>query len=505
MKTVQLQAERTTRQRQAWEALDDPAVRRLMYGGAKGGGKSWLLCTWLFTQVWAIMVQAKLVPSKNPPHVAWFGRKQATDLTGTTLQTWREVIPEEYYELRGATERDPKHILIANRIAIDYGGLDKQENINKFNSAEYIIIAVDQAEEITKDDISTVRGSLRMILYDKAGNPVVPRDDKGKVLLDQYGKPYKHWPYKELYTANPRQCWLKDDFIMNPAKNARFVPALPTDNPHLPDDYLETLNDAFGHRPELLRAYKDGDWSAIEGAEQIIKNIWIEEAKMRTCYSPRVKRYLVCDTARFGDDECVIHLREDMEIIDKAVLPYCSSVQISNKLAVMSKQNNDCPVVVEALGADLGAAVVDELLDLGIKSVISFNPSAKSNYVNAQGKPIYFNLRAEAWSKTAKVLSSGVLDEDSNTLVVCKNMYQSLQTELCVPEYKFKNTRILVESKEAIKSPKRLGKSPDHADCYVIGTWAWDMVDYVIDEYTDDVGYMRKKRRERTRSPMRMC
>ena len=486
MKTVQLQAERTKRQKQAWEALDNPAVRRLMYGGAKGGGKSWLLCVWLFTQVWAIMVQAKLQPSKNPPHVAWFGRKQATDLTGTTLQTWREVIPEEYYELKGATERDPKHILIAGRIAIDYGGLDKQENINKFNSAEYIIIAVDQAEEITKDDISTVRGSLRMVLKDKSGKRL-------KI------------PFKELYTANPRQCWLKDDFIMNPAPNARFVPALPTDNPHLPDDYLETLNDAFGHRPELLRAYKDGDWSAIEGAEQIIKNIWIEEAKMRTCYSPRVKRYLVCDTARFGDDECVIHLREDMEIREKAVLPYCSSVQISNKLAVMSKQNNDCPVVVEALGADLGAAVVDELLDLGIKSVISFNPSAASNYKNAQGKAIYFNLRAEAWSKTAKVLSSGVLDEDSNTLVVCTNMYQSLQTELCVPEYKFKNTRILVESKADIKSPKRLGKSPDHADCYVIGTWAWDMVDYAMDEFDDDIGYMRTKRRERTRSPMRMC
>ena len=112
-------------------------------------------------------------------------------------------------------------------------------------------------------------------------------------------------------------------------------------------------------------------------------------------------------------------------------------------------------------------------------------------------------MRAEAWSKTAKILSSGILDEDSNTLVVCKNMYQQLQTELTTPEYKFKNTRILVESKEDIK--KRLSKSPDHGDCYVIGTWAWDMIDYVEDDYTGDIGYMSKKRRERVRSPMRMC
>jgi len=225
MKDIQLKVKRTSKQREAWQALSDVRVRRLMYGGAKGGGKSWFLCIWLFTQVWAIMVQAKLQPSKNPPHVAWFGRKQATDLTGTTLQTWREVIPQEYYQLRGATERDPKHILIADRIAIDYGGLDKQENINKFNSAEYIIIAVDQAEEISKDDISTVRASLRKVLLDEDGKPVVPTDKNGKPLKNAEGKPLKHWPFKELYTANPRQCWLKEDFIISPTENTRFVPA----------------------------------------------------------------------------------------------------------------------------------------------------------------------------------------------------------------------------------------------------------------------------------------
>ena len=102
--------------------------------------------------------------------------------------------------------------MIADRIAIDYGGLDKQENINKFNSAEYIIIAIDQAEEVTRDEISTVRASLRMIL----------RDKKGKGI---------NIPFKELYTANPRQCWLRDEFLVKPAPNAKFVKAVPADNP----------------------------------------------------------------------------------------------------------------------------------------------------------------------------------------------------------------------------------------------------------------------------------
>lgn len=483
MKVIELDVKRTERQKIAWRLLAMNVVRRLLFGGAKGGGKSWFLCIWLFTMVWAIMVLAKLKPSKNPPHVAWFGRKQAVDFTGTTLQTWREIIPEQYYTLHGATEKDPKHILIANRIAIDYGGLDKQENINKFNSAEYIIICIEQAEEVKKDEIAVLRGSLRMVLKDEDGKPL-------KI------------PFKELYTANPRQCWLKDDFITECGDNNRFVQSLPTDNPHLPDTYMETLDDAFGHRPNLLRAYKKGDWSAIEDPEQIILNEWIDEAKQRESHIPRVKRYLVCDTARFGDDECVIHLREDMEIPEKWVMPHCRSTQISNKLAALSNAFS-CPVVVEALGADLGAAVVDELIELGIKDVIAFNPAAASMRKNSQKKPIYGNLRAEAWSKTAKVLSSGILDEDSNTLVVCKNMYRQLQDELCTPHYKFRNTRIMVEKKEDIK--KNIGKSPDHADCYVIGTWAWDMIDYAEDDYDDDIGYMSRQRKKGNKSPMRMC
>ena len=489
IKEVELKVERTDQQRKAWDALTNPGVRRIMYGGAKGGGKSWFLCIWLFTLVWSIMVKAELKPSKNPPHVAWFGRKQATDLTGTTLQTWREIIPEEYYVLRGATEKDPKHILIANRIAIDYGGLDKQENINKFNSAEYIAIAIDQAEEVSKDDISVLRGSLRMVLKDKKNNPI-------KI------------PFKELYTANPRQCWLKDDFILNPKSNARFIPALPSDNPYLPDDYVETLTEAFEHRPELLRAYLFGDWTAIEGAEQVIKNEWIEEMKLRTCYAPRVKRYLVCDTARFGDDECVIYLMENCEILGKKILGYSRTTDISNRLAALSNQveqhygmKNACQIVVESIGADLGAGVVDELVQMG-KDVIVFNPSLKSMILNQQSKPIYANLRAEAWSKAAKIMSSGVLDEETNTAAECKNMYQELQTQLCTPTYKFRNSKILIEKKEDIK--KRMNRSPDHADTYIIALWAWDMVDYA-DDQDDEIGYRDKRKRNRKRRPMRMA
>ena len=447
MTGIKLSVERTPKQKEAWEALSEPGVRRLLYGGAKGGGKSWFLCVWLFTQVWAIMVQAKLIPSANPPHVAWFGRKQATDLTGTTLQTWRENIPQEYYKLRGATERDPKHILIADRICIDYGGLDKQENINKFNSAEYIIIAVDQAEEITKDDISTVRASLRMVLKDKKGKP-----------LDI--------PFKELYTANPRQCWLKDDFITKPKSNARFVPALPADNPHLPSSYVETLQSAFEHRPELLEAYLRGDWDSMEGADQIIKSAWLTKAIGNHLSGYGKRPRLVVDTARFGDDETVIYYLEVFDVLEQWIMPHCRSTEISNKMAALSRQRDNCPCVVESTGADTGAAVIDELSEMMV-TIIPYMPQGKANEEDK-----YYNKRAEVWSTAAKMASRGECEFTLDCM--SDNDIIKLRSQLCAPTYKFRNGKTLVEPKAEIK--ERLGQSPDRADCWVIGQWSYEQV-----------------------------
>lgn len=429
----QLKVVRTDRQKLAWRALEDPKVRRLLYGGAKGGGKSYFLCAWLFTVVWAMMVKANLQPSKNPPHVAWFGRKQATDLTGTTLQTWREIIPEGYYQLRGATEKDPKHILIADRIAIDYGGLDKQENINKFNSAEYVIFCVDQAEEVTKDEISVLRGSLRMVLKDKNKNPI-------------------HFPFKELYTANPRQCWLKDDFIIHCPDNARFVSALPSDNPHLPDTYLQTLQDAFGHRPELLRAYMDGDWSALEGVNQVILDSWLQRAiGMPTLLGGTV---ISCDVARFGDDKTLIYVMDGSNIIERKEMGYSRTTDVSDYLTELSRRHNNCEIVVDEIG--VGGGVIDELHRNG-RRVVAFNSSTKSDEPDK-----FYNMRAQAWWELGQHFAKGEIG--------CSAMSDNLRNELTAPTYDYRNGKVLIESKAKIK--ERLGRSPDEADCYVMAIWA---------------------------------
>ncbi|MHC4677040.1 MAG: hypothetical protein ACYTBZ_31555 [Planctomycetota bacterium] len=60
---VQLQVELTERQSEAKIRLAQPATSALLYGGAKGGGKSWFLCVWCYNYACELIGRFGLKPS----------------------------------------------------------------------------------------------------------------------------------------------------------------------------------------------------------------------------------------------------------------------------------------------------------------------------------------------------------------------------------------------------------------------------------------------------------
>lgn len=438
------------RQTEAWKALADPKVRSLCYGGAKGGGKSWFLCVWAYMRAWALAAHFGMKALPEVPHVGWIGRKQATDFVGTTLQTWQEIIPTEFYRICGATDRHPRHIRIADRIAFDFGGLDRREDINKFNSAEYAFIGIDQAEETTKDEVSVLRGSLRLKI-------------QGEEL-----------DYKELYTANPAQCWLKPYFVDSVHPLRRFVQALPADNPYLPKNYVETLTEAFGHRPELLEGYLHGGWDQVEGAANIIKSSWLRQARSLVNISAESLRHLVvCDPARFGDDESVIYYIQNTRIIEEKIfgkksLTHCAGecAEMANKHAI----NGQKPVIVVDEDG-LGGGVIDPLRDWGFQ-VIGIHSAAASDNPDR-----YYNKRADMWWTAGQRYSQGAILEG---VPEGEKQHQDdeLDRQLTSVEYRWRNGRILVQDKEEIK--KTLGRSPDRADAKIMGLYMIGKVEPIL-------------------------
>ena len=425
--------ELSRKQSDAWWLLGRDNVKELMYGGAKGGGKSVFGCLWLYHECYEIARKYVPKPRKHPIPIAFMGRKVAKHFKETTLDTWKRFIPPDRYTIKG----DPAEITIAGRVSIRTGGLEAKEDLEKFNSAEFCRIFVDQAEETSKDDISVLRASLRLVIN---GNKV---------------------PSKVLWTANPGQCWLKEDFIDTPSLEMPFVRALPSDNTWTGAEYIKQLELAFKHRPELLAAYRDGIWDAFEGGDQLILGRWLEKACENETYIAGSGKIVCCDPSRFGDDETPIFLLEDTDITEHEILGKASVTKVARAVTDMTRKNGHCPAVIDEIG--IGAGVVDVCTDNGV-NVIPFNSSAKSQ----EDPEKYYNLRAEAWWGASQDFAEGKIK--LSLKYKDPELYKKLKRQLTTPTYSFRNGRILIEEKKDIK--KRLGCSPDYADDYIYGLWA---------------------------------
>lgn len=422
----------------------------VLYGGAKGGGKSWFMCIWVFSKALAI-----------PYNKIFFCRRRSVDFTNTTLETWKKCIPSKCYRIN----EQKKKIFIFNGTTIDYGGLDDPLMIQGLNSAEYGNIAVDQAEEIEKDSFAMLRGTLRHIAKTPDGQKFMP-------------------DYQVMMSANPAQCWLKEDFLLRPKEGFRYIKALPTDNPYLPSNYVHNLSEAFQHRPQLLAAYLHGSWDDLAGHDICIQPSAVEKAVARQHPQGRViRRIIVNDPARFGDDENVIYVMAQTHtcsfVEDTIILEHKSTMDTAGRLASLRRKVGAQTIAVDVIG--VGSGVVDALYDLK-EPVLAINSSAKPTIETEQKK--FYNLRSQLWMMAGDEFDKGRVKLGDDFV---------LNGQLSSVKFKYTgNGKIQAEAKDDIK--KRLGRSPDRADAFVMGLYALSYVPSLdeeerLDRETDRAGY----------------
>jgi len=226
----------TEKQREFLQATDH--YKYPFYGGAKGGGKSYILRWGLIRKLvkWAnqglTQVRVALFCEDYPAlkdrqitkieteFPAWLGRLSNSQIEGMS------------YILRP-----------------EYGGgiiaLRNLDDPSKYASSEFAIGAVD---EITKNErrvFDQLRSIIRWTNIEDTGlwgasNP----GDIGHEWVK------KLWITKELTEEDPRS----EDLI--------FIKSLPFDNPHLSKSYIEELK----RLPEKLKkAYLEGNWDVFEG------------------------------------------------------------------------------------------------------------------------------------------------------------------------------------------------------------------------------------------------
>ena len=399
------------------------------------------MCEWAFLQAQKLIHEFGLSEEKrkNPIPVGYMGRKRGVDFTKTTLETWKKFIPPDKYRIRPMD----KEIIIDDRVKIFYGGMDDEANVNKMNSAEFSFICIDQAEEISRDDLGLMRGTLRLRWND-------------------------HIPaYKILLTANPAPSFLKTEYIDNPPKDGSkvFIQALPSDNPFLDDKYVKRLYDAFKHRPELIRAYVHGSWDDLEGLDTLIKSQWVNQCIGWEPFEKEDIRVTAADVARYGHDETVIYNFVDYKVVGENISGINNTETNAARIVRMAAQNNSDIIVID--GDAYGGGVVDVVRGiLANKKDNRMNVLEINSGKRAQDCEKYANTKTEIWFHAADLLA------EKKAGLPKDNM---LAQDLTVLKYKAEDNGIFkVESKKDVR--RRVSRSPDRGDAFVYGLWGHKFV-----------------------------
>lgn len=431
----------SAKQKLALIALRSPEIDELLYGGAKGGGKTVFGCEWCGIDAVEVIKTCGLQPTDKPPVVGFMGRKQSVDFTSTTLETWKRFMPADLYELKTSD----KLIVINKTVAIRYGGLDDSDTIRKFNSAEYAFYFIDQAEECDENDIAMLRGTLRLKL-----NGIQPK-------------------YKGLLTANPALCWLKKAFISSPQPGTKFIQALPSDNPFIDSKaYVAQLKKAFSFNPALLNAYLYGSWDDLDSAFTVIPSPAIDKC-IDSGYTNREgeKRITVCDIAEDGSDETVIYdfigpkLRRDtVEIYSHRDL-----MDTTGRLQAHAKKNGSNLICIDKVG--LGAGVYSRLNEIYGSSedekmeqkVSVYGFDGRISPPGPLNEMTFKNYKTYAWFKAREIIKEGRADIPDD---------QVLKSQLAGMTWKFTSGEvIMLDKNEDVR--KRLGQSPDRATTLIMG------------------------------------
>ena len=249
------------------------------------------------------------------------------------------------------------------------------------------------------------------------------------------------WPgikdVKFLAGCNPLgEAWVKNMWVKRlfpPEEKEQyefvFVPALPTDNPHLPVEYYKQLESL----PENQRkAYLEGNWDAFdEGVDEkgYIRLITDRELQAALTSETEHSGYIIggIDPAAGGDNSAIViksaHL---IEIVFNQKLQNTMDL-VSQMIDINRKYKVDYWVVDKT---GIGQGVYDRLRDMGYQvRGVSFGEKSEDEQ--------YQNLKAEWHFRFRKwVISGGKLKQDYGW------------NELDYVKYKHKDSKIIIQPKE---------------------------------------------------------
>jgi len=415
----------TDKQKYCFKLLLDDITNIVVYGGSAGGGKSWLGCVWITT-----------LCLKYPGIRTLIGRTVLQQLKLTTLNTLFEVFQMmglksgDHYNYNGQSNT----ITFYNKSEIILKDLQYQPsdpNYDSLGGIEVSAVFVDEAAQVSHLCFSILKSRIRYKL-----------------------KEFNLIP-KMLLTCNPGPNWIKKDFYLPFTQGTlsidkAFVAALPLDNPHLPESYIEMLK---GLPPAQRRRLLEGDWNYMEESDSLFDFDKITNSIYRSVPNPDDKKYMSVDVARFGADRSVVMIWVGLVVIECKVYTKLSTVELSEEIRSLIQIHGIHPqhIIVDSDG--VGGGVADQ-----IRGQNFINNSSALHNQN------FINLKSQCYVKLSELFKEGKISLN----IMDPTLVDDLTQELLAVKMKDidRDNKVAVQSKDEMK--KILGKSPDLSDALMM-------------------------------------
>ena len=431
------------RQIEAAEFWVDDVTEEILYGGAKGGGKSYLGASLIFGD-------ALIYPGTH----YFIARKERIDLVNYTTPTIREVFTNWGLKFE------------------DYATFNSQTNCYTLHNGSKVFMIACKREP--SDPMFERFGSMQITRGWIEEGGEVEESAKANLWLS-IGR-WKNEEYKLkkklLITANPKKGWMKRDFVdlwkqnLLP-KNRQFVQAFSTDNKYLTEDYIDTLrNEKDQVRRQRLFM---GDWEYDEDKDSLISFDALSDTFNNTIVKDNQK-YMTVDVARLGQDSTVFTFWDGLELyrVERFQKQDTERTKQVLKDYAASEKIPFSNIIVDEDG--IGGAVVDGLF--GIKGfVANSTPLPTTSQIRGKLRQVesyltprtnFANLKAQCAYKLAELIQERKV---AFRAVEYRNEIIEDLTALLRAKSIDTDSKMAIKSKQDVKID--IGHSPDIGDAII--------------------------------------
>lgn len=409
----------TVKQDEFFEAFDDSSLLEIGYGGAAGGGKSYIL--------WALMI-IKCV--EHPGIRVGLARNTLADIKTNTITSFFEVyknlgLPEEFYNYNSQ----------AGKITFGNGSMIQFYELRYLpNDPDYVRIS---GALLTFGCIEEAQGC----------------DQKGKLMfqsrLGRYMNKETGITPKLLMTFNPGMNFLYQDFYLpwvnDDMPNFRkFISAKLSDNKYIGDHYRRNLELTMDEvsKSRLL----EGEWDFdSDKTRLLLYNDVLDLYDYPSAYAPHGDYYISADIA-FTGDKSIILLWRGLDIIK--VIHYTGEEPEKAIIALRDEYKvNPRNIVYDSDG-----------VGKYLKGKLRYS----YDFIN-NGKPLnggnFDHIKSQVYFKLADNVKNGLIKVMDETLKedLIQEVYEIKSQPLETIEGKLK----VIRKKDVMKA---LGRSPDISD-----------------------------------------